>query len=103
MDYRPVLEVKQIDATRASLVEPSKPIVLQGNYDRIDGVAIPRTADWIDHVTNFVLDRWSGNRLSVYQIEWMVDSQVVAFGNGPLRNYSPPRWAKLQRQIDPAR
>ncbi len=103
MDYRAVLEVKQIDAARASLVKPSKLIVLVGNYDRVDGIAIPRTADWIAHVSNFVLNRWGGNGLGVYQLEWMVDPQVAAFGNGPFRIHGPPRWSKGSSRIVPAR
>lgn len=78
MDYAPFLNVQRIERARIALKESSKLIVLIGNYDTIDGKSVPRDADWISHVTSFVLNQRHSVGLGVYLLSQLDDQQIAA-------------------------
>lgn len=93
MDYRPVIDVLNADAVRRELIRPESMIVLFGNYDRRDGVAIARDGARVAKYAEFARRRWPSSGIAFYLYNRLSDEQVRALKDGPFREEALPAWS----------
>ncbi|MDY6905432.1 MAG: family 10 glycosylhydrolase [Thermodesulfobacteriota bacterium] len=96
MDYRQQIDVKKMDRIRRQISDQRKIIQLFGNYDIIDGKAMPRKGQIIANYAAFAQRKWPQSGLAFYMYKMLSEDQIQALRNGPFNEDASPYWPKRQ-------
>lgn len=91
MDYRKVPDFDKFQAIRQQLKDPSKLIMLLGNYDKKESGITATESAHLARVLEYLQSRWPG-RVGIYLYKQLSDSQVEALAQGPFREPARPAW-----------
>lgn len=97
MDYRKRIDDARIDAVRDSLKNPKKLLPLFGNYERVDGRTVPRSAALVSRYIDFARRKWPGNGFGFYIYSMLSAEQIRALQAGPFREAAAPFWSRAEQ------
>ncbi|MEW6710177.1 MAG: family 10 glycosylhydrolase [Candidatus Riflebacteria bacterium] len=80
MDYSQKPDFDTHDVVRSALYGPQKLLLLLANYDTRSGVIIPRDADFISGLTEYVRKKWC-NGVGIYLYSQLSNSQIDNFAS----------------------
>ena len=92
MDYNKMIDYKMADSVRDNLKRRKSMIMLLGNYDRIDGVAVPRDGDLIAKYVEYTRRKWPDSGVAFYIYNLLNDEQISYLKNGPFNELALPYW-----------
>lgn len=92
MDYRKRFDDAEFDAIRTDLEQPEKLFPLFGNFDMVDGNAVPRSGKLISRYFQFAQHRWPESGAGIFIFTQMNADQLTALRNGAFIEKARTKW-----------